>query len=137
MATKEEQARQLAQMHYNMDSGLKHVFKITGSTDVELKPDEPIKLLEVNQDSFPSGILPLHNSARHPPRGCIFLTSSSRSLQKDLRRSSKILSSFPTDGKSGRKSLDPSGKAIDDRPRRLDKGIRSTGRRGSQGVGAV
>jgi hypothetical protein len=59
MATKEEQARQLAQMHYNMDSGLKHVFTITGSTDVELEPDEPIKLLEVNQDSFPSGILPL------------------------------------------------------------------------------
>lgn len=56
---KEEQARQLAQMHFQVESGLTHVFRITGSAEAELKPNEPIKLLEVNQYTVPSGIMPL------------------------------------------------------------------------------
>jgi len=42
-----------------VEVGLSHVFRITGSADVEARPTEPIKLLEVNENTVPSGILPI------------------------------------------------------------------------------
>jgi hypothetical protein len=35
------------------------IFRITGSAEAEARPDEPIKLLEVNENTVPSGIMPL------------------------------------------------------------------------------
>ena len=49
----------LAQKHYQVEAGLTQVFRITGTAEVELKPTEPIKLLEVNEYTVPSGILPI------------------------------------------------------------------------------
>jgi len=60
MPTRDEEAVALAQKHYEVESGLTHVFRITGAAEVEAKPTEPIKLLEVNENTVPSGILPLH-----------------------------------------------------------------------------
>ena len=59
MPTKDEEARALAQMHYEVDAGLSHVFRIKGAAELELKPAEPIKLLEVNECTVPSGIMPI------------------------------------------------------------------------------
>jgi hypothetical protein len=59
MLTKDEEAVALAQTHYQVEAGLTHVFRIIGDGAAEALPTEPIKLLEVNENTVPSGILPI------------------------------------------------------------------------------
>ena len=59
MPTKNEEAVELAQTHYSDEAGLIHVFRIIGESTAEAKPTEPIKPLEVNENTVPSGILPI------------------------------------------------------------------------------
>jgi hypothetical protein len=59
MPNKDEEAVELARKHYQIETGLKSVFRITGSAEVEFRPNEPIKLLEVNENTVPSGIMPI------------------------------------------------------------------------------
>jgi hypothetical protein len=69
--TKEEVAKELAKKHYEVEDGLTHIFRVRISGEAENLPGEPIKLLEVNTMSIPSGIMPLQFSAR-PDRGIPF-----------------------------------------------------------------
>lgn len=57
---KDSQARDLAQKHYQIEPGLVGIFRLMGEAQVEQKTNEPIKLLEVNQNTIPSGMHPLH-----------------------------------------------------------------------------
>lgn len=57
---KSEIAKKLARNHYEAEEGLQKIYRLTGAADVELKPKEPIKLLEVNVNTIPSGVMPLH-----------------------------------------------------------------------------
>jgi hypothetical protein len=57
--TKDEEATELARIHYEVEEGMIHIFRITGAEEAETDPSEPIKLLEVNESTIPSGILPL------------------------------------------------------------------------------
>jgi hypothetical protein len=59
MPTKDEEALELARKHYQIETGLTRIFRISGSADVEVRPNEPIKLLEVNENTVPSGIMPI------------------------------------------------------------------------------
>ena len=59
MQTKEEEIRYLAGCHYDIESGMNQVFRIFGPEDVERNPNEPIKLLEVNENTVPAGIMPI------------------------------------------------------------------------------
>jgi len=59
MPTKDEEALELARKHYEVEAGLTQIFRITGSADNEVSPNEPIKLLEVNENTVPSGIMPI------------------------------------------------------------------------------
>ena len=59
MPTKDEEASDLAVMHYEVETGLSQVFRIMGTPEVEIRPTEPIKLLEVNENTVPSGIMPI------------------------------------------------------------------------------
>ena len=59
MPTKDEEAAELARKHYLIETGMTQIFRITGSDDVEVRPNEPIKLLEVNQNTVPAGIMPI------------------------------------------------------------------------------
>jgi hypothetical protein len=52
---KSQVARELAKKHYQAEAGLQSVFRLTGSAEVELRPIEPIKLLEVNTNTVASG----------------------------------------------------------------------------------
>ncbi|HEV3257149.1 MAG TPA: hypothetical protein VG013_09740, partial [Gemmataceae bacterium] len=52
-------ARALAKKHYQAEAGLQRIFRLTGSAEVEVRPVEPIKLLEVNANTIPSGVLPV------------------------------------------------------------------------------
>ena len=68
MPTKDQEAADLAGKHYQIETGLTQVFRILGSTDAEVRPNEPIKLLEVNENTVPSGIMPI-GFGPHPASG--------------------------------------------------------------------
>jgi len=57
----------LAQAHRGLDSGITHIFRVIAPGQ-ESATAEPIKLLEVNQNTTESGILPVFFSA-HPATG--------------------------------------------------------------------
>ena len=65
MADKHEAARQLAQAHYLVEQGLVSIFRLVTPTETDA---EPVKLLEVNRDTVPTGIMPLGFDAA-PERG--------------------------------------------------------------------
>ncbi len=56
---KAQVVRELAKKHYQAETGLQRVFRLTGSAEVEVRPIEPIKLLEVNTNTVASGVLPV------------------------------------------------------------------------------
>jgi hypothetical protein len=60
MPNKDVEARRLADAHYAVEAGITQIFRIRGSADAEGLSDEPIKLLEINAYTIPSGIMPLH-----------------------------------------------------------------------------
>jgi hypothetical protein len=49
----------LARAHYAHEPGITEIFAIFANAASEALPSEPIKLLEVNQNTIPSGIMPL------------------------------------------------------------------------------
>jgi hypothetical protein len=53
-------AKELAKKHYEVEDGLMRIFRLTGKAEVEVSRSEPIKLLEVNENTVPSGVMPLH-----------------------------------------------------------------------------
>jgi hypothetical protein len=59
MANKDEVRIKLANAHYASEPGITHVYSIWARPEHEARPNEPIKLLEVNQHTVASGILPL------------------------------------------------------------------------------
>ena len=59
MTDKDAVARKLADHHYFVEEGITHIFRLTGRPEAEARPEEPIKLLEVNENTVPSGVMPL------------------------------------------------------------------------------
>lgn len=59
MPTKDEEAKYLASCHYEIESGMSQVFRMISPDNAEHELSEPIKLLEVNANTFPSGIMPI------------------------------------------------------------------------------
>ncbi|MGH7173413.1 MAG: hypothetical protein ACRELG_24275 [Gemmataceae bacterium] len=53
-------AKDLAKKHYGVEDGLMRIFRLIGKDEVEASRSEPIKLLEVNENTVPSGVMPLH-----------------------------------------------------------------------------
>lgn len=58
MSSKDEAARELARRHFQVEDGLTRIFRIEAVAEVS--ENEPIKLLEVNTATVPSGVMPLH-----------------------------------------------------------------------------
>ncbi|MHC4178281.1 MAG: hypothetical protein ACYSWU_12290 [Planctomycetota bacterium] len=58
MSDKLEEAKKLAQIHYESGS-TSAVYVATSGIGTDDNPEEPIKLIEVNDDTLPSGIVPL------------------------------------------------------------------------------
>lgn len=73
MANKQDVARELARRHYALEPGISRIFTIVDQSVNEEQPDAPIKLLEVNEATVPSGILPLYFSPA-PATGIPFPT---------------------------------------------------------------
>jgi hypothetical protein len=60
MAGKKDKVRQvLAHAHYAFEPGITQIYAVLSDPKKEAKSSEPIKLLEVNQDTIASGVLPL------------------------------------------------------------------------------
>ena len=52
-------AKELAKKHFELEEGLTRIFRIIGKTESEVSPAEPIRLLEVNENTVPCGVMPL------------------------------------------------------------------------------
>ncbi len=52
-------ARELARKHYEIESGITRIIRFTNPADGQIDRAEPIKLLEVNENTVPSGVMPL------------------------------------------------------------------------------
>jgi hypothetical protein len=65
MTSKQEAARKLAQAHYLVEQEMASIFRLVSPTESDA---EPIKLLEVNRGTVPTGIMPLGFDAA-PERG--------------------------------------------------------------------
>jgi len=59
MATKDETARHIAEIHYQIEDGITQIYRITAGADLEEQPNEPVKLLEVSESTIPAGVMPL------------------------------------------------------------------------------
>jgi len=59
MNARDDAAKRLSDLHYQVETGLTHIYRIRADVDQEAQPDEPIKLLEVNEDTIAAGIMPL------------------------------------------------------------------------------
>ncbi len=68
MTDKDKVARKLAAGHYQTDPTIVKIVRCSTGNEDENRPDEPIKLLEVNEATIPSGIVPLQFDA-HPSSG--------------------------------------------------------------------
>ncbi len=57
---KDEVAERLAQIHYKIEPGMLEIYRLRlPKKNAENHAQEPIKLLEVNEDTVPTGIMPL------------------------------------------------------------------------------
>ncbi len=68
--SKDAVARLLAESHYRVDPAIERIVRLVSPLE-EDSPSEPIKLLEVNQDTSMSGILPVYFGA-HADSGISF-----------------------------------------------------------------
>jgi hypothetical protein len=60
MDSKDTVARRLAQAHFTLEPGLRLVRRLVAASQVEDDPREPVKLLEVNDNTTSDGILPVY-----------------------------------------------------------------------------
>jgi hypothetical protein len=60
MTNQDQAAKELAEKHYQIETGVTQIFRIKKNTNHEANSVEPIILLEVNQNTVASGILPLY-----------------------------------------------------------------------------
>jgi hypothetical protein len=60
MPSRDENAKTLAECHLNVEDGILFVFRINGAHENDADANEPIKLLEVNANTCPTGIDPIY-----------------------------------------------------------------------------
>ena len=96
MPTKDEEAMALAQKHYELEAGLTQNFRITGTAELELRPVEPIKLLEVNENTVPSGIMPIQFGPS-PASGLYYPSIILEVTPDEFQRIQNQESKLPTD----------------------------------------
>lgn len=60
MPTKDEIAEKLAMAHFQSDPGIVKIVRLRVNEEQEARAHEPIKLLEVDENTVPSGIQPVY-----------------------------------------------------------------------------
>ena len=84
MCDKMKAAEKLAQIHYESES-TSAVYCYSASIAVENEADEPIKLLEVDEDTLPSGIVPLRFGPL-PERGITYSSTIIEVTSEEYRQ---------------------------------------------------
>ncbi len=69
--SKEAVVQRVAEAHYELEPGMQRIVRLEGTSQEETDPKEPVKLLEVNEDTVPAGIRPLFFGA-HPASGVFY-----------------------------------------------------------------
>jgi hypothetical protein len=59
MKSIDDEAKLLAEKHYQIEPGIQEIIQLNQQVDCELVPVEKIVLLEVNENTVPSGIVPI------------------------------------------------------------------------------
>jgi hypothetical protein len=82
--TRGEQTLLLARKHFENEPGMRAIFRLISKTE-SLDPVEPLKLLEVNENTVATGIVPIH-FAPHPSLGltysCIIVEVTPHELEQ-------------------------------------------------------
>ena len=60
MFDKDQEALRLAEAHYQIEDGIREIYRFKSVVEREIAIEEPIKLLEVNENTIASGIMPIH-----------------------------------------------------------------------------
>ena len=60
MFDKDQEALRLAEAHYQIEAGIREIYRIKSVPDREVAIEEPIMLLEVNENTIASGVMPIH-----------------------------------------------------------------------------
>lgn len=60
MPAKDEVAKKLAAAHYSIEPGIIRIYQMREGEEAEALASTPIKLLEVNESTSPSGVMPLY-----------------------------------------------------------------------------
>jgi hypothetical protein len=68
---KDDVADLLAQAHYSIEPAITEIYRVVRGGGKEADPNEPIKLLEVNSHTIPSGIVPVYFRS-HPASGVYY-----------------------------------------------------------------
>ena len=71
--SKAEVARRLAAIHYTIDGAIGRIYQILCADECEARPDEPVKLLEVNEGTVEAGIWPIRFGP-HEASGIVYPT---------------------------------------------------------------
>jgi hypothetical protein len=71
MNQKKDVAKLLAERHYQVEPTVINIVIVEASPEAEARPEEPIKLLEVNEATIPSGIMPIEFGP-HPSSGILY-----------------------------------------------------------------
>lgn len=69
--SKDAVADRVARAHYSIEPGLSLIVKLEAAPDREADPAEPVKLLEVNENTFSTGVQPLFFGP-HPATGVFY-----------------------------------------------------------------
>ena len=69
--SKDAVARDLAEAHYSAEPGMVRIVRLVSAGAKESASDEPVKLLEVNQNTTADGIRPIYFGA-HPAQGITY-----------------------------------------------------------------
>jgi hypothetical protein len=62
--SKETVARRLAEAHYSIEPGIVRIVRLLASPQEEQNAHEPVKLLEVNENTTADGIRPIYFASR-------------------------------------------------------------------------
>jgi hypothetical protein len=70
---KDEVAEKLAHAHYRIEPTIRLIRRLLGTPKEEADPEEPVKLLEVNEATIAEGIIPIYFGP-HPASGITYPT---------------------------------------------------------------
>jgi hypothetical protein len=107
-SSKEAAAKDLARRHYDLEPGLVRVYRLHSRN--EDAHAEPIKLLEVNEDTIAAGVMPLHFGPA-PAVGIPFSTVIVEVTPEEFRRIEARELRLPEDWEIGPEYSRPLGLA--------------------------